>query len=185
MKHPTIGSSPRVRGTAPFSDLNYSVTRFIPACAGNSCAYCAHYDHYAVHPRVCGEQDTQVSFLTFFAGSSPRVRGTVTNNTTLAVAARFIPACAGNRSATHRKPSSAAVHPRVCGEQCHPVNRQAVPSGSSPRVRGTGAGLALAKIMRRFIPACAGNRKRLRPRVIFTAVHPRVCGEQGCGARPI
>ena len=30
----------------------------------------------------------------------------------------------------------------------------------------------------RFIPACAGNRSRLRPIISIPPVHPRVCGEQ-------
>ena len=50
------GSSPRVRGTDLIPTKRFELTRFIPACAGNSsvargCGKCR-----AVHPRVCGEQ---------------------------------------------------------------------------------------------------------------------------------
>ena len=72
---------------------------------------------------------------------------------------RFIPACAGNASADHRRKGAATVHPRVCGERLAPVAAIGGPAGSSPRVRGT-LGLARASLEGvRFIPACAGNAR--------------------------
>ena len=63
-------------------------------------------------------------------------------------------------TATRLMPMSyaAPVHPRVCGEQ--------VDVGK------------LFVVGRRFIPACAGNRRSARRSAGRTAVHPRVCGEQ-------
>ena len=52
-------------------------------------------------------------------------------------------------------------------------------TGSSPRVRGTFM-LALLDLrgVSRFIPACAGNIKKLRSMLRgYPPVHPRVCGE--------
>ena len=86
-----------------------------------------------------------------------------------------------------------SVHPRVCGEQLGLDVDLVQNTGSSPRVRGTERQVILRKLIRRFIPACAGNRAS----AIFTAarstVHPRVCGEQtksrtrsrrSCGSSP-
>ena len=55
MRHLYTGSSPRVRGTYSEAVVAGTMTRFIPACAGN---IRNRYDAFiptAVHPRVCGE----------------------------------------------------------------------------------------------------------------------------------
>ncbi len=76
---------------------------------------------------------------------------------------------------------STTVHPRVCGEQVGARHDGTAPVGSSPRVRGTGRNLRRSVTFRRFIPACAGNSGGARGDGSRTAVHPRVCGEQGFG----
>ena len=91
------GSSPRVRGTAKGFSTFWAVA--------------------TVHPRVCGEQDTGVQRHRPLVGSSPRVRGTAHPHTSFDRGCRFIPACAGNSCARNACSASAAVHPRVCGEQ--------------------------------------------------------------------
>ena len=128
--------------------------RFIPACAGNSAPAKASSVSATVHPRVCGEQRRRRDLRRAGDGSSPRVRGTALLARSDAVPSRFIPACAGNRYCAAERPVCAAVHPRVCGEQCCWTN--------------TG----------RFIPACAGNRDQQKAHSTYGAVHPRVCGEQ-------
>ena len=72
----TAGSSPRVRGTLPFSKRGCEPARFIPACAGNSSSGLTRKPMDTVHPRVCGELQR--------AAATTRRSG------------RFIPACAGN-----------------------------------------------------------------------------------------
>ena len=52
---PATGSSPRVRGTPCVSFKPYPLSRFIPACAGNTLITCPSLSLYPVHPRVCGE----------------------------------------------------------------------------------------------------------------------------------
>ena len=111
-------------------------------------------------------------------GSSPRVRGTVTEMSGTKHKRRFIPACAGNSGDKSSSRDFVPVHPRVCGEQLPIIDPAARSAGSSPRVRGTarkGPG-ACRKI--RFIPACAGNRSVTDSLQCLYAVHPRVCGEQ-------
>ena len=111
-------------------------------------------------------------------GSSPRVRGTADRTHESDFGGRFIPACAGNsrRQTAPRLPT--AVHPRVCGEQHMPEAGSWQTAGSSPRVRGTADEILQGVRLRRFIPACAGNRRVNVCAFASTSVHPRVCGEQ-------
>ena len=181
------GSSPRVRGTRSASCRCGGLTRFIPACAGNSRSASRGERTWQVHPRVCGELTRPRRAVRGGRGSSPRVRGTLVGPSARRRSARFIPACAGNSSARSTHPFPA--------------------TGSSPRVRGTRGAAHEVDGFHRFIPACAGNSSRpsrpkaashgSSPRVRGTrrsrpcrwtrrAVHPRVCGELlADGRRPM
>ena len=134
---PLAGSSPRVRGTPYRRATRPSSTRFIPACAGNSGAGSV--------------------LLLPGNGSSPRVRGTRASPRPSRRSARFIPACAGNSSNSCLCAHQSAVHPRVCGELRVILDAGRGLFGSSPRVRGTRHPLPARRLVRRFIPACAGN----------------------------
>ncbi len=148
--------------------------RFIPAWAGNS----RHGDPVtwdaAVHPRVGGEQTSHA----IARGSSPRGRGTVCRDVASIGTTRFIPAWAGNRSATLAAARPTSVHPRVGGEQTCARWKPIFANGSSPRGRGTAVPVPREYVPIRFIPAWAGNSAaRTRPLQDY-AVHPRVGGEQ-------
>ncbi len=52
---PWPGSSPRVRGTPSSRARRSTVSRFIPACAGNTWRPAPSSPQKSVHPRVCGE----------------------------------------------------------------------------------------------------------------------------------
>ena len=93
---------------------------------------------------------------------------------------RFIPARAGNTWAGGSGAGTAAVHPRACGEHEAILAVVHVELGSSPRVRGTRHHDLLPKGERRFIPARAGNTRSVWSRRLFSAVHPRACGEHAC-----
>ena len=173
-----VGSSPRVRGTARERVSARACTRFIPACAGNSSMPDRQPPPGPVHPRVCGEQHPSKIQFSSFIGSSPRVRGTVHSHDPRQAAPRFIPACAGNSETFKWIINLQAVHPRVCGEQYAKGRRLCRRCGSSPRVRGTVVSGGPGLFNRRFIPACAGNRRNPLIDCIYCAVHPRVCGEQ-------
>ena len=70
-----------------------------------------------------------------------------------------------------------AVHPRVRGEHGRLNNRHIPEIGSSPRARGTRRELVCARDLLRFIPACAGNTRKLSAAPPQCPVHPRVRGE--------
>ncbi len=198
------GSSPRVRGTRGCPAGRPWLSRFIPACAGNTNDQGGQILLVGVHPRVCGEHLQYRSPKEFWDGSSPRVRGTRSALRTGPVAARFIPACAGNtplhgiEGTEHRfipacagntydvgpDRHASAVHPRVCGEHVPGYGLIARPHGSSPRVRGTHDRSGDDRRTVRFIPACAGNTRGRHPGDRSAPVHPRVCGEHKSVARP-
>ena len=182
-KHQFFGSSPRVRGTVAPRMQRAMPGRFIPACAGNSLYPRPRSPTEPVHPRVCGEQVCVSHFVSCKPGSSPRVRGTVPSQDSVPPRPRFIPACAGNRVWQSQRIETETVHPRVCGEQLNRQYKGPGRDGSSPRVRGTVNTGGHRQELRRFIPACAGNRVRKSDTCLSGAVHPRVCGEQGLRSR--
>ena len=112
----SVGSSPRVRGTPGVHRRPVGAVRFIPACAGNTINSFAIRARSAVHPRVCGEHGFSFHQPRRLGGSSPRVRGTRSRRLARPTPSRFIPACAGNTAIRSAWCSTAAVHPRVCGE---------------------------------------------------------------------
>ncbi len=154
-----VGSSPRVRGTLCDVSTASRERRFIPACAGNASFVVPDNLVPAVHPRVCGERNVPSlsDFLIF--GSSPRVRGTRRWPRFTRRRRRFIPACAGNASASAAYTFGYSVHPRVCGERNDAQRLGFRRNGSSPRVRGTQHGRCCYRGGQRFIPACAGNAR--------------------------
>ncbi len=131
------GSSPHVRGTLRRHPLKLQVSRFIPACAGNTPGSAPGSAYIPVHPRMCGEHRSSHWAVGIFTGSSPHVRGTRLAPALDQHHPRFIPACAGNTPMDGRQCSSCPVHPRMCGEHLtrHMVANES--DGSSPHVRGT------------------------------------------------
>ena len=139
------------------------------------------------------------------AGSSPRLRGTPSTPIDERDWTRFIPAPAGNakahsfvvahargssprlrgtRAAPAPRPRSVAVHPRACGERPEDREEEAEFGGSSPRLRGTRRDRVSECLRERFIPAPAGNASSRSRRANQEPVHPRACGERGCGGVP-
>ena len=168
-----------MRGTRCASLCRWCGFRFIPAYAGNATSLLSTSLSLSVHPRVCGER---------LPGLPPGLP-----------LPRFIPAYAGNAGVVAYAASCASVHPRVCGERCACPATGDGHTGSSPRMRGTRNRSARNPLIRRFIPAYAGNAQGATraetahagssPRMRGTrlvgltgrwqrAVHPRVCGER-------
>ena len=115
------------------------------------------------HPRVCGEHVS--CELDGFAvqGSSPRMRGTPTNDYDFDTPRRD--------------------HPRVCGEHVPAIAPTAPPTGSSPRMRGTRSVGRAVRGGLGIIPAYAGNTSSAWLCMIRIRDHPRVCGEHGSAAK--
>ena len=171
------GSSPRARGTRRSRHEHQLQQRFIPAGAGNTPADRDAGQPHAVHPRGRGEhlgsRDPQPKLY----GSSPRARGTLLLLSFLNIAARFIPAGAGNTACASPICADWTVHPRGRGEHASSAASATACIGSSPRARGTPCHSEEWLWLSRFIPAGAGNTV-LRGRAGgCRAVHPRGRGE--------
>ena len=151
------GSSPRLRGTERDVVRVVDSDRFIPAPAGNRACRAGPPVPGPVHPRACGEQRRISWRSSFSAGSSPRLRGTVSGPNIEAGVERFIPAPAGNSWLAPFGFDQAPVHPRACGEQSSTYIQKPRSTGSSPRLRGTGHDHLAGQFVGRFIPAPAGN----------------------------
>ena len=175
-----VGSSPRARGTGSSRWPGPCSDRFIPARAGNGHKPLSMQDQLPVHPRARGERVPAGAAPAVFGGSSPRARGTGEVDGVPVRVVSFIPARAGNGARRTNSARLKPVHPRARGERY--ALRAAVRdgSGSSPRARGTVAGVALAESGLRFIPARAGNGSRPQPSRRAHPVHPRARGERSC-----
>ena len=154
------GSPPRVRGKpAPAAPVS-PICRITPACAGKTKKRGAAVGVYADHPRVCGENALREHLLGVVYGSPPRVRGKRQHFLHLGHARRITPACAGKTRSSSRYCSTAADHPRVCGENFRPHLFPRRFHGSPPRVRGKRAMRTASRSSSRITPACAGKTSR-------------------------
>ena len=97
-----IGSSPHARGTRRSIFKRHSISRFIPACAGNTVNACMTLEPGSVHPRMRGEHVAVQLNELLHVGSSPHARGTRAPEKAPHELLRFIPACAGNTWPTDR-----------------------------------------------------------------------------------
>ena len=152
--------------------------RFIPTCVGNGGPPTGHHGHDPVHPHVCGERGNSATATRSADGSSPRVWGTALRPSNTHATRRFIPTCVGNGASCRRLPIKKPVHPHVCGERVFVFECTAIPSGSSPRVWGTGHQEHRAGRVGWFIPTCVGNGEEREAVIAALAVHPHVCGER-------
>ena len=192
------GSSPHARGTPPVLNKGDVFTRFIPACAGNTITWQVPSFWKAVHPRMRGEHQRAVTDTNTAPGSSPHARGTRTSPGHADLLWRFIPACAGNTTATDQPRRIDTVHPRMRGEHSAALADIPVDTGSSPHARGTlvpvgrkGVDIPVHPRMRGehsrqrrsgqvqtgSSPHARGTLKRFCAGVECITVHPRMRGE--------
>ena len=151
------GLSPLARGTPPLRSSTRSISRFIPAGAGNSRSILLALFRLAVYPRWRGELCIKTSVKNFAVGLSPLARGTRTRDAPRFVGTRFIPAGAGNSHHDARATRQGSVYPRWRGELFPRDCDRHRPIGLSPLARGTHVMNIKLFTLSRFIPAGAGN----------------------------
>ena len=152
-----VGSSPRVRGKLACQGIGFFSEGLILACAGKTYRRADPSPFRRAHPRVCGENKPHRKSSIQPPGSSPRVRGKRHKAREANQPTGLIPARAGKTSASRPRTARLPAHPRMCGENDEFANIGAIPSGSSPHVRGKpsrplGRGHSVG-----LIPACAGK----------------------------
>ena len=133
--------------------------------------------NFSDHPRACGEHARGPALKSGPAGSSPRMRGTLSAWLRVGEGKRIIPAHAGNTPPRRPVTPSTPDHPRACGEHAAVSRTLTHTVGSSPRMRGTHL-IPIHVFQRpRIIPAHAGNTEGTRPHYSPASDHPRACGE--------
>ena len=179
------GSSPLARGTG-FQRLDdRGIRRFIPAGAGNTTRHAEARRERAVHPRWRGEHLSTCPALMVTCGSSPLARGTQVDPVIHDVTGRFIPAGAGNTVSHGPPPRAQTVHPRWRGEHATIDSWAKFPDGSSPLARGTREWFEWPSHLVWFIPAGAGNTRRVIRNLTMPTVHPRWRGEHPAESGPL
>ena len=173
----TWGSSPRVRGKLSDKSFKARISGLIPACAGKTLPGPARIPQQAAHPRVCGENEPIELRALRMPGSSPRVRGKLSDPPGWLDISGLIPACAGKTFGDVGFNASRRAHPRVCGENEASRYTSGLFAGSSPRVRGKPRKPLRSRARTRLIPACAGKTGGFVCSRLRAGAHPRVCGE--------
>ena len=98
---PTYGSPPRVRGKREAECAARERMRITPACAGKTEAVTFGRVVETDHPRVCGENNNNVTSRNVLDGSPPRVRGKLLLTRWKQLLQRITPACAGKTLVSH------------------------------------------------------------------------------------
>ena len=149
----------------------------IPACAGSTVPAGRISPSCRDHPRMCGEHCCTCALMPAIVGSSPHVRGALSDQEGTYQAIGIIPACAGSTAPHGRTARPKRDHPRMCGEHSFNIHQFAGEQGSSPHVRGARSGGSSVSLLMGIIPACAGSTKGAFGIQGRHWDHPRMCGE--------
>ena len=114
--YPAGGSSPPVRGAPLVTPRPSALRRLIPARAGSTFLVACRAHEPRAHPRPCGEHRPASTTKWADEGSSPPVRGALTQSTCLRAATGLIPARAGSTTRNIYWQVEPRAHPRPCGE---------------------------------------------------------------------
>ena len=110
------GSSPRMRGALGGQMIRVGDAGIIPAYAGSTDYVWRGDVLFQDHPRVCGEHRGESEPVQRIEGSSPRMRGALSEGMKKCHITRIIPAYAGSTECENQETDSSEDHPRVCGE---------------------------------------------------------------------
>ena len=112
---------------------------------------------HSVYPRWRGEHQNALLHKIDVIGLSPLARGTHSGASRKFSTSRFIPAGAGNTPTEFTINLMATVYPRWRGEHFLLTAEALSAAGLSPLARGTPKPFTENTILKRFIPAGAGN----------------------------
>ena len=129
------------------------------------------------HPRVYGENESELESTKLDLGTSPRVRGKQHPALSRHPQRRNIPACTGKTSPMLCISQKSTEHPRVYGENTDMRRNARSVDGTSPRVRGKQRTMKPVGGDEWNIPACTGKTWRHGETTPVPTEHPRVYGE--------
>ena len=134
------------------------------------------------HPRACGAHRQKQLRGILLQGSSPRMRGSLTDRRRNDISAGIIPAHAGLTSRITADINAPRDHPRACGAHRSENGWKRVRWGSSPRMRGSLSSGTVNVRVDGIIPAHAGLTYAIKKWNPEAKDHPRACGAHGDGA---
>ncbi len=171
-----LGPSPRERGSLSGSREDEPLVGSIPARAGEPKFSQLTGASLEVHPRASGGASPGSSTTRNVKGPSPRERGSRQADRTAGRGGGSIPARAGEPSSRSQTPGHSRVHPRASGGAIFSESPIFAPAGPSPRERGSLLRQPERKMVRRSIPARAGEPRIVQKSARECRVHPRASG---------
>ena len=164
-ERPDVGSSPLARGLQAYREYLNQKIRIIPARAGFTAGRPLLRSWAGDHPRSRGVYNWDSNYRDVVAGSSPLARGLRSASLRSPICGGIIPARAGFTFALMLKSWARRDHPRSRGVYINFRYINDDTTGSSPLARGLHAGVGVAEVAGRIIPAragftCWGGRRR-------------------------
>ena len=177
----TRGLSPRTRGSQAVARAGWGRYGSIPAHAGEPFAPRTLGPGSVVYPRARGGAADPQWVERCQRGLSPRTRGSRSGLYSARGKAGSIPAHAGEPSTRRARGPGPRVYPRARGGAGHVEGRERLPSGLSPRTRGSPNVFPPESSGAWSIPAHAGEPVQAATARQTCGVYPRARG--GAGAR--
>ena len=178
------GLSPRGRGKLMEKVWAADGKGSIPAWAGETGRTSSGECKNKVYPRVGGGNFSCSVKLVAGMGLSPRGRGKLRGFRQVNDGIRSIPAWAGETMERQRAGRGHGVYPRVGGGNADAAIRFGSGRGLSPRGRGKLPACRTPIVIRRSIPAWAGETAHGSARHCRRQVYPRVGGGNATSRRP-
>ena len=151
------GSSPLTRGTLSQVSCGEAVVRLIPTHAGKTNPSPGAVSRRTAHPRSCGENPIFALILKCGCGSSPLMRGKLSEVQARPLVGRLIPDHTGKTGSRSYRLRPSTVHPRSHGENMVRMHAVRGRTGSSPLIRGKLRAGGELDGPARLIPAHAGK----------------------------
>ena len=173
-----LGSPPHMRGKVIVRAAGGPCPGITPAYAGKSQWAGGLVVSIGDHPRICGEKRGAPVSLIRSAGSPPHMRGKGSFFNVLNCVIRITPAYAGKSTKSRSVTRWRWDHPRICGEKHLWHEKDSLPPGSPPHMRGKAGRCRNGRYCAGITPAYAGKRQHLRRYPQGDRDHPRICGEK-------
>ena len=174
---PPFPSIPAIRGahtTNPASGVIYQLSS--PHSAGHTRPKSWRCPTWSFHPRIRGADLCYARAVSGLRLSSPHTRGRLGEFTNSGLLLPFIPAYAGQTTAASKTEEISLFHPRIRGaDRVGLYNRYSL-TLSSPHTRGRQTARARDHVLDPFIPAYAGQTRRLPTAPSSWTFHPRIRG---------
>ena len=151
------GSPPHARGRLYEGTLRLGNLGITPACAGKTLPAPISTAGTTDHPRMRGEDCTDVRTLPPACGSPPHARGRQVRRCFRPDASRLTPACAGKTLGGCAGGLPRWDHPRMRGEDTRLLGAKVTQRGSPPHARGRLGEGAGDRPRDGITPACAGK----------------------------